>query len=534
MAVYHSWPWAGRPADPSPVTSRRTLLVGGIALAIAGPVRGQDGAARATCSAGVFIGERTGDVAAFRGIRYGRAARFTAPRPEPVARDAVRAVAFGPSCPQAGDAGGEGLAFAEDCLTLNVWTPDPDARAARPVMVYIHGGAYSSGSANLERQDGQGLAAAGDVVVVTINHRLNAFGYLYLARLDPRFADSGNAGQLDLMLALQWVRDNIAGFGGDPARVMVFGQSGGGAKIATLMATPAAAGLFHRAATMSGQQVTASGPLNATARTRAYLGALGVDPRDLSPLATMSTARLVEGLAAVDPVLGGGVYFGPVLDMRVLPRHPFWPDAAPQSLGIPLMLGNTAGETRGFIAPGSARMTGLNWDNLAERLAPELRIDILPEWVVREYRLRFPAWSPVEVFYDATTCGRSWRGQVIEAEARARSGAPAWVYQVDFTARTEPARGAFHSIDIALVFGTLAAKGALTGTGAEARAASAAMQQAFVAFARTGDPGVAGWPRYDQARRATMIFDARSRVEDDPRRWQRELFARVPYIQPGS
>ncbi len=534
MAVYHSWPSAGRPADPPPVTSRRTLLAGGLALAIAGPARGQSGVARATCSAGAFIGERTGGVAAFRGIRYGRAARFMAPRPEPVARDAVRATAFGPSCPQAGDAGGEGLAFAEDCLTLNVWTPDPDARAARPVMVYIHGGAYSSGSANLERQDGQVLAAAGDVVVVTVNHRLNAFGYLYLARLDPRFADSGNAGQLDLILALQWVRDNIAGFGGDPARVMVFGQSGGGAKIATLMATPAAAGLFHRAATMSGQQVTASGPLNATARTRAYLGALGIDPRDLSPLATMSTARLVEGLAAVDPVLGGGVYLGPVLDMRVLPRHPFWPDAAPQSLGIPLMLGNTAGETRGFIAPGSPRMTGLNWDNLVERLAPELRIDILPEWVVREYRLRFPAWSPVEVFYDATTCGRSWRGQVIEAEARARSGAPAWVYQVDFAARTEPARGAFHSIDIALVFGTLAAKGALTGTGADARAASAAMQQAFVAFARTGDPGVAAWPRYDQARRATMIFDARSRVEDDPRRWQRELFARVPYIQPGS
>jgi para-nitrobenzyl esterase len=240
---------------------------------------------------------------------------------------------------------------------------------------------------------------------------------------------------------------------------------------------------------------------------------------------------LVDALKAVDPILGGGVYFGPVLDMRTLTRHPFWPDAAPQSLDIPMILGNTAGETRAFVAP--ERLRDLTWDNLSQRLAPELRIDILPEWVVAEYRLRFPSWSPVEVFYDATTCGRSWRGQVIEAEARARAGAPAWVYQVDFGSQTEPMRGAFHSIDIALVFGTLGARGALTGTGADARAASAAMQAAFVAFARTGDPGP-GWPRYDLQRRATMIFDTESQVKDDPRRWQRELFARVPYIQPGT
>ncbi|MBB4153387.1 para-nitrobenzyl esterase [Sphingomonas jinjuensis] len=515
------------------MTTRRSLLAGGLALTVASAARGQGGAARAMAPAGTFLGERQGGVSVFRGIRYGRAARFMAPIAEPAAREPVRALAFGPSCPQSGDAGGEGLSFAEDCLTLNVWTPEADARAARPVMVYIHGGAYSSGSANLERQDGVRLAEAGDVVVVSVNHRLNAFGYLYLARLDPRFADSGNAGQLDLILALKWVRDNIASFGGDPSRVMVFGQSGGGAKIATMMATPAAAGLFHRAATMSGQQVTASGPMNATARTRAYLAKLGVGEHDLAPLLAMPTERLVEALAATDPVLGGGVYFGPVLDMRSLQRHPFWPDAAPQSLGIPMMLGNTHDETRAFIAPDGPKVRGLSWDNLAEWIAPELRIDVLPEWVVAEYRLRFPQMTPTDVFYDATTCGRSWRGQVIEAEARARAGAPAWVYQVDFAARTEPARGAFHSIDIALVFGTLAAKGALTGTGADARAASAAMQAAFVSFARTGDPGAA-WPRYDLDRRATMVFDVRTHVEDDPRRWQRELFARVPYIQPGT
>ncbi len=517
------------------MTTRRGVIAGALSIGpavIAGrPAGAQTGAAGATCPAGIYLGERDSGVATFRGIRYGRAARFMAPTAEPLAASPLRATAFAPSCPQRGNAGGEGLTFAEDCLSLNIWTPDPDARARRPVMVYIHGGAYASGSANLERQDGRALASDGDAVVVSVNHRLNAFGYLYLARFDPRFADSGNAGQLDLILALRWIRDNIAGFGGDPARVMVFGQSGGGAKIATMMATPAAAGLFHRAATMSGQQVTASGPLNATARARSYLAELKIDPADLSPLATMPTERLVEALGAVDPVLGGGVYFGPVLDMRSLQRHPFWPDAAPQSLAIPMMLGNTSAETRAFLPPDETR--DLTWDTLPARLAPELRIDILPEWIVAQYRLRFPTWSPVEVFYDATTCGRSWRGQVIEAEARARAGAPAWVYQVDFSARTEPARGAFHSIDIALVFGTLGARGSLTGMAADARAASAAMQSAFVAFARAGDPGGA-WPRYDLTRRSTMLFDSRSHVQDDPRRWQRELFARVPYIQPGT
>jgi para-nitrobenzyl esterase len=405
------------------------------------------------------------------------------------------------------------------------------------VLLYIHGGAYSNGSVTDPLNDGQALAARGDCVVVTVNHRLNALGYLYLARLSPAFPDSGNAGQLDLILALRWVRDNIAAFGGDPNRVMVFGQSGGGAKIATMMGMPAAAGLFQRAATMSGQQVTASGPMNATVRARAYLARLGVRDDALAPLLAMPVERLVEGLAATDPILGGGVYFGPVLDMTWLTRHPFWPDANPQSLHIPMMLGNTHRETGGFLSPDSPKVKGLDWSNLADRVAPELKIDILPEWVVAQYRARYPDWSPTDIFYDATTAGRSWRGQVIEAEARAAAGAPAWVYQVDFASRTDPRRGAFHTMDIPLVFGTLAAAGSQTGTAADARAASRAMQDSFVAFAATGDPHHAGlprWPRYDLRSRATMVFDTRPHLEADPRRWQRELFARVPYIQPGS
>ena len=511
--------------------SRRGVIGAGAALVMTSAAHAA-GDPMVRTAAGNFTGTSDAGVRAYRGIRYGRAERFRAAVAVATPGQTVRAESFGPVCPQRGRYQPQ----SEDCLFLNVWTAQP-AGARKPVMVYIHGGAYANGSVTDPLNDGQHLAARGDVVVVTINHRLNALGYLYLARLDPRFADSGNLGQLDLILALKWVRDNIAAFGGDPSRVMVFGQSGGGAKIATMMGMPAAKGLFHRAATMSGQQVTASGPMNATRRARAYLAKLGVSDKDLSPLLTLPIEKLIEALDATDPVLGGPVYFGPVLDMKWLTRHPFWPDANPQGLTIPMMLGNVHDETRAFISPDSDKVKGLNWDNLATGIAAELPVDILPEWVVAEYRAHFPTWSPTEIFYGATTAGRSWRGQVIEAEARARAGAPGYVYQCDFTSRTEPKRGAFHSIDIALVFGTLGATGSQTGTAADARTASHAMQESFVAFATTGDPnhpGLPRWPLHDLAHRSTMIFDVRAHIENDPRRWQRELFARVPYIQPGT
>lgn len=504
----------------------RRAFLGTVAGLVATPAFSASGRPEVTTSLGRVRGVAERGLSVFRGIRYGVAERFRAPAAPPPSRDVVEARDYGPSCPQTGLGD---LTKSEDCLHLNVWTPGADARAGRPVMVYFHGGAYSSGSADTPLLDGRHLAAGGDVVVVTVGHRLNAFGYLYLARLDPRFPDSGNCGQLDLILALRWVRDNIAAFGGDPGKVTVFGQSGGGAKIATLMGTPAAAGLFHRAATMSGQQVTASGPLNATRRAEAYLARLGHPSIDA--LLAMPAEALVAGLEATDPILGGSVYFGPVLDMKWLTRHPFWPDANPQSNAIPMMLGNTHDETRGFYGPDHPKIVGLDWDNLAGRMAGELRIDAHPEWVVAEYRRQFPDHTPEQVFFAATTAGRSWRGQVIEAEERAQAGVPGYVYQIDFASPVEPWRGAPHAFDIPLVFGTLDAPGSLAGTGASARAVSRQMMDAFLAFARTGDPG---WAPYRLPERTTRIFDTAPRIENDPRRWERELFARIPYIQPGT
>jgi para-nitrobenzyl esterase len=356
------------------------------------------------------------------------------------------------------------------------------------------------------------------------------FGYAYLAA--HGLPDSGNTGQLDLILALQWVRDNIINFGGDPTCVTVFGQSGGGAKIATLMAMPAAAGLFHRAATMSGQQVTASGPQNASRRTDALLDALGLNAESARDITALPAERLVEALTPTDPVLGyGSLYFGPVLDQRHSLRHPFYPDAAPQSLGVPMMIGNTHDETRGFIGADRA-IFNLSWDDLPARLAGAMRLDILPSHVVETYRRLYPNASPSDVYFAASTASRSWRGALIELEERARAGAPAYAYQLDWRAPAEGGIfGAPHTLDIPLVFGNLEASDWIGARTPEAEPMSRTVMDAFIRFAHTGGPG---WAPYTLPARPTMIFDNASRAEDDPRREERELFARVPYVQPGT
>ncbi|WP_235901061.1 carboxylesterase/lipase family protein [Pontixanthobacter aquaemixtae] len=470
---------------------------------------------------------------AFFGIRYARAQRFDLPVREPLPQSETPATEFGPLCPQRNPMT---PLMSEDCLFLNIWSPDPSANARRPVMVYFHGGAYNWGSVTDPITQGPHLATKGDVVVVSVNHRLNLFGYGWLSPFGDRFRSSGNAGQLDLVCALQWVRDNIGAFGGDPDRVMVFGQSGGGAKIATLMAMPEADGLFHSAATMSGQQVTGQGPENAWKRTRAFMREIGIGENDAEALLTLPHERLIEGLTAVDPILGGGIYFGPVLDMVHLHRHPFWPDAAPQSRHIPMILGNTSDETRAFIRADGPVVRDLDWSNIAERLAPQIRIDLRPDWVISQYRAQFPEWSAEEVFYAATTAGRSWPGQVIEADRRAEAGAKAtWVYQLDRESPIDPKRGAAHTDDLPYVFGTLAAPGSYSGTDKRAQEISDATIAAFAGMAHNGKPGLESWAPYTLPDRETLVIGQEHiAMQSDPRRWERELWATGPYIQPGS
>jgi para-nitrobenzyl esterase len=474
----------------------------------------------------------------FKGIRYGAdtaARRFLPPLPPAPWADVREALSYGPSAPQTSRAPDQS---SEDCLFLNVWTPALRDGRKRPVMFYIHGGAYANGSGSSPLYDGVRLCRRGDVVVVTVNHRLNAFGYLYLARLGgSEFADSGNVGQLDLILALGWLRDNIAEFGGDPNRVMVFGQSGGGAKIATLMAMPLAKGLFHRAATMSGQQVTASGPLNATLRTRTVLDALKLPPERAAEIRNVPVETLLAAINARDPVLPfGSVSFAPVLDERSLDRHPFYPNAPAHSAHIPMIIGNTHDETRAFLG-GDESNFKLTWEQLPEKLAPQMRVDIQPEVVIAEYRRWYPRYSPSEVFFAATTAGRSWRGAVIEAEERAQSGSPAYAYQLDWATPKDGGKfGAPHASDLQLVFDNIAKPGA-TAIGPDAQPMADQLSETFIAFARSGNPNnqrIPRWEPYTLPRRRTMVFDTPSHLEDDPRGAERRLFAKVPYVQPGT
>ncbi len=407
----------------------------------------------------------------------------------------------------------------------------------RPVLVYFHGGAYNNGSVNSLLYDGKRLCNRGDVVVVTVNHRLNAFGFLYLGAIDPKqYPDSGNVGMLDLVLALEWVRENIAEFGGDPSRVLIFGQSGGGAKCATLMAMPAAHGLFHRVMTMSGQQVKGASIDIASKRTEIMLGKLGVTRANLGDLKTMPWEKIQAAAAATSSD------WLPVVDGVVLSRDPFTPDAPPLSANVPMILGNVHDETAVPIPkPGT-----LAWEDAPAALRNAVAIYLGPysaEEVIAKYRTIYPDKSPIDVVIAAATAFRAWPGQVLEAERRAGnpiSQPHTWVYQMNWH-RDAPGARAVHTIDIPFMFDNLAAAPGQIGSSPEELAAAQPladiMSGMLIHYAMTGNPNHPGlpiWPAYDLDQRNTMIWDSAPHIEKDPRGDERRYAAGSPYRQPGT
>ena len=424
---------------------------------------------------------------------------------------------------------------SEDCLHLNVYTPGLRDHGKRPVLVYFHGGAYNNGSVNSPLYDGKRLCHRGDVVVVTVNHRLNAFGFLYLAGIDAKdYPDSGNVGMLDLVLALKWVRNNIAEFGGDASRVLIFGQSGGGAKCATLMAMPLGHGLFNRVMTMSGQQVKGASIAIAQKRTDEMLARLGITKANLGELATMPWEKIQAAAAETSSD------WLPVVDHVVLQRDPFTPDAPPLSENVPMILGNTHDET------AVAWHGTLTWADAPAALKNAVAIYLgpyTPEEVIAKYRTFYPDKTPMEIVTAAATAFRAWPGQVMEAERRAsnpKSQPRTWVYQMNWH-RNAPGARAMHTIDIPFMFDNLdAAPGQIGSTPEEiavAQPLADAMSGMLIHYAATGDPNHAGlpfWPAYDLKERNTMIWDNPPHIEKDPRGEERRFAAGSPYRQPGT
>lgn len=527
----------------TPLINRRhfigTTLATGVALAVGPLVQADTSYPLAATRSGKIRGVTEHGVHIFRGVPYGAdtSHRRFMPALQEEKWDGIRdAFYFGPAAPQRRTR----EPVSEDCLYLNISTPGLRDGARRPILFYIHGGGYNNGSGADPLYEGINLCRRGDVVVVTVNHRLNAFGYLYLAQLGGEgFAHSGNVGQLDLVQALQWVKQHALEFGGDPNNVTVFGQSGGGAKIITLMAMPAAKGLFHRAFTMSGQQVTAAGPRAATQRAEIFLDALKISPGDFNALKKLPLEKILEAAQVKDPsrIENNNLYFGPVLDNNLLLRHPFYPDAPDQSRDIPLVIGNTKDETRAFLG-GDPTNFKLTWEQLPQKLIEQQYVDLNAEVVIAEYRRLYPSYSPSDVFFAATTAGRSWRGAIIQAEERARQGAPAFVYQLDWGSPLDGGKfGAFHTLDIPLVFDNIAQPGSRTGTSPSAQRVADQMSEALLAFAHTGNPshkGIPEWKPYTLEKRETLVFNEKSALAFDPRGGERRLYARVPFIQRGT
>lgn len=405
----------------------------------------------------------------------------------------------------------------EDCLVLNVYTPDATPARKRPVMVWLHGGGFSIGSAGDTQYDGNALCKRGDVVVVGINHRLGALGYLYLGALSDDFADSGNSGQLDILLALQWVRDNIVQFGGDPGNVTIFGESGGGSKVSTVMAMPAAKGLFHKAIIQSGAGLLMSDKADAVAHAERTLARLGVKPGDVHKLLTMDAAKIGAAGAAAAAVRGGGRLLSPVVDGRTLPRHPFTPDAPEVSRDVPLLIGTTRTEAALFMAADP--LFGKYTEAQARERVGQM-LGAKANSVYDAFKALRPGWSPTYLVAAASTAQAAWINSIRLAERKLdQHAAPVFMYRLDWEA---PFHGGAlkspHGLDTPLVFDNPYSRALMNGTGPEPKKVAAVMSQAWVNFARTGNPSQRGleWPSYTTDTRKTMIFNVASKVVADP------------------
>lgn len=523
---------------------RRFLIAGGAAAGLAAATRVHAAEADlfpvVETAEGKVRGLSSGGVAVFKGLRYGESTagtnRFRPPRPlQPWAgvRDALDYGNIAPQIP-----GDRRRAYAdlilndvqpggmgEDCLTLNLWTPEARRSAKRPVIVRFHGGGFYGGSSNSPGGDGEMLARFGDCVVVTVNHRLSALGYLHLGEEEP-FADSGAAGMQDLVAALQWVSRNAEAFGGDPARVMIFGQSGGGAKVSHLLAMPSAKGLFSSAGIMSGSRLVAVTREDADKQAQQLLRRLGLRRDQVKELQAVPFTTLLAAQAdveAAERARGEAPRsFSPVLGAAI-PHHPFTPGAPAESLDIPLVV-STALDERTY----RETQFDMGWDVVLSRLQKRVGQDAGK--LLSAYRDDDPAASPfiinARIVTDATY--RLAANTVLERRVAA-GGAPTWSYLWSSPSPAFNGRyGAVHGVDVAYSMHDI--RFPLAGPSTNNVRLADEIAGAWVALAAQGNPNnprTPAWAPYDLENRNTLVFGSPTRTESDPRSFFRGYWAQA-------
>ena len=499
---------------------KRHLAILAAALALGAVPAAAQTAPVVNTGQGKISGTSDTGVERFLGVPYGAdtggANRFRRARPAAPWASIRRATAFGHRCPQPPlNKPGALITFSElptseDCLNLNIWAPAKGRN--RPVMVWLHGGGFGFGSSADPYYDGSNLAKKEGVILVSINHRLNGFGYLNLGPEAGGDFDF-NPGQQDIVLALEWVRDNIARFGGDPKNVTVFGQSGGGGKISSLLAMPAGHGLFAKAIIQSGADPRNRTIKESVAVRDKVLAAAGLKPDEVLKLRELSTEKLVEIFAKV-----GILSYGPVVDGSVIPTHPYDPVANTVSADVPLLIGTTHDEATAVLAKDPS------WMSIDDAKAGLLAMMLTgPEKAkdgVALYKRHMPGDPPRQIIARMMTDKMFTHTAAMLADRKAGQPAPVYKYRVDWRSPTlDGELRAPHGTDIPFVFDSLGPDDKLVGNGESQARMTELMRRSFAAFARTGNPNVKGypaWPRYDATRRAIFIFDDPPSVTYNP------------------
>jgi para-nitrobenzyl esterase len=475
-------------------------------------------------SYGRVRGMNVAGIRTFRGIRYGAdtagANRFMPPvKPSPWS-EVHDAFAYGPAAPQnpgnptdpytqsvEWDAHVK-TGISEDCLRLNVWTPGLNDGGKRPVFFYIHGGGFTSGSGGFPF-DGDPLARLGDIVVVTVNHRLGPLGYLDLGALGEsnKFARAGVVGMLDLVAALEWVRDNISRFGGDPGNVTIAGQSGGGSKVSILMVMPSAKGLFHKAVVQSGSTLTLRPREQSRESAAALIKELSVSASNLEALQNVPWSTILQAESNAGS--------GPIVDGTVIPKHPFDPAAPEITADVPMIIGYTR-EDAAIRNLSAAPLTASGLESWAKETYGDKATRILSA-----YRKVYPDATPFQIQSRIRTDVNTGRRATTMAERKsAQNSGKAYLYVTTWPSPAFEGRfGAVHGVDLGLILGN--PRNPIGGNAPEARKMAEVVGSSMVAFAKTVSPNcdkIPAWTAFDRESRATMLFDAESRVANDPMR----------------